>query len=131
VKRNRKRFPADFMFRLTKREKTKVVTDCDHLRTLKFSPVLPHTFTEHGAVMLASVLNSERAVEMSLFAVRAFIRLRHVLASHADLARKLDALERKYDQQFKVVCDAIRQLMEPPPEPKRKRIGFAAEMEDR
>jgi hypothetical protein len=131
VKRNRRRFPADFMFRLNKSEKREVVTNCDHLQKLKFSPVLPHVFSEHGAIMLASVLNSQRAVEVSLCVVRAFVQLRRILASHAGLARKLAALERKYDAQFRVVFDAIRQLMEPPPDRPRKRIGYITEAEGR
>ena len=130
VKRNIDRFPKDFMFRLTKREKTEVVTNCDHLERLKYSPVLPRAFTEHGAIMAATVLNSPRAVQVSVHVVRAFVRLRRILDSHAGLARKLAALERKYDAQFKVVFDAIRQLMAPPPEAKRKRIGFATEHEE-
>ena len=82
VKRNRKRFPPDFMFRLTEEEKNEVVTACDHLSRLRFSPVLPCAFTEHGAIMLANVLNSERAVKASVQVVRAFVRLREVLASN-------------------------------------------------
>jgi hypothetical protein len=86
---------------------------------------LSNAFTEHGAIMAASVLNTPRAVEMSVFVVRAFVRLRQLLATNAELARKLAALEKKYDAQFKVVFDAIRELMTPP-EPKKKRpIGFA------
>jgi len=123
VKRNRERFPGDFMFRLTSREKVEVVANCDHLSNLKFSPVLPSAFTEHGALMLASVLNSRRAVEVSVFVVRAFVKLREVLASHRDLARRLDEMENKYDAQFKVVFDAIRELMKPPEKP-RHGIGF-------
>ena len=110
VKRNKERFPIDFMFQLTKEEKDEVVTNCDHLKRLKFSPTLPHAFTEHGAIMLATILNSPIAVQASIQVVRAFVRLRQMLASNADLARKLDTLERKYDAQFKVVFDAIRQL---------------------
>ena len=125
VKRNRARFPADFMFRLTVKEKAEVVASCDHLRSLKFSPVRPYAFTEHGALMLASVLNSCVAVAASIQIVRAFVRLRELVLTHKDLARKLDALERKYDTQFKVVFDAIRQLMTPPTA-KRRRIGFGA-----
>jgi len=125
VKRNAGRFPAEFMFRLTKEEKQQVVTNCDHLQQLKFSPVLPFAFTEHGAIMAASVLNTPRAVDVSVIVVRTFLKLREMLATHKDLARKLDALEQKYDAQFKVVFDAIRQLMAPPPEPKRRgKIGF-------
>ena len=110
VKRNKERFPVDFMFQLTKEEKDEVVTNCDHLKRLKFSPTLPHAFTEHGAIMLATILNSPVAVQSSIQVVRAFVRLRQMLASNAELARKLDTLERKYDAQFKVVFDAIRQL---------------------
>ena len=125
VKRNRNRFPVDFMFQLTQKEKNEVVANCDHLSSLKYAPYLPYAFTEHGAVMLASVLNSMIAVQMSILVVRAFISLRGVLAAHKDLARKIDELEKKYDVQFRVVFDAIRQLMSPPEKPKRK-IGFTA-----
>lgn len=124
VKRNRARFPEDFMFKLTNSEKAEVVAICDHLERLKFSPVLPFAFTEHGAIMAANVLNSKRAVEASVQVVRAFIRLRQMMASNAELARKLSEIERKYDAHFKVVFDAIRQLMTSP-EPQRRRIGFA------
>jgi ORF6N domain len=123
VKRNLHRFPPDFMFQLTATEKAEVVTNCDHLIQLRFSSYLPYAFTEHGALMLANVLNSERAAQTSVQVVRAFVRLRQMLASNAELARKLAALENKYDAQFKVVFDAIRQLMSPP-EPKRREIGF-------
>ena len=83
----------------------------------------PYAFTEQGVAMLSSVLNSPRAIAVNIEIMRTFIRLRRMLAAHADLARKLEALEKKYDAQFKVVFDAIRQLMTPP-EPKRRRIGF-------
>jgi hypothetical protein len=126
VKRNRNRFPEDFMFQLTANEKAEVVANCDHLKRLKFSPNLPYAFTEHGAIMLATVLNSPIAVRASIEVVRAFVRLRQMLASNAELARKLAALEKKYDAQFKVVFDAIRQLMIPPEKPKG-RIGFRKE----
>ena len=86
---------------------------------------LPLVFTEHGAIMAANVLNSKRAVQASVQVVRAFVRLRQMVASNAELARKLDELEKKYDAQFKIVFDAIRELMTPP-EPKRKQIGFQA-----
>ncbi len=117
------------MFRLTVTEKSEVVANCDHLARLKFSPYLPYAFTEHGALMLANVLNSERAAQTSVQVVRAFVRLRQMLASNADLARKLDVMEKKYDAQFKVVFDAIRQLMSPP-EPKRREIGFHVKYDD-
>ena len=123
VKRNQDRFPADFMFKLTSRERAEVVANCDHLRRLKYSVTLPYVFTEHGAVMLASVLNSPVAVQASIQVVRAFTLLREILATHSALARKLAQLEQKYDKQFKVVFDAIRQLMAPP-EKRRKQIGF-------
>lgn len=123
VKRNRDRFPEDFMFRLTAAEKAKVITNCDHLRPLRFSPSLPYAFTEHGAIMLASLLNTPVAVEASVQVVRAFVRLREILATHRDLARKLEELEKKYDAKFRVVFDAIRRLMAPP-EKARRSIGF-------
>ena len=129
VKRNLDRFPPDFMFQLTVTEKNEAVTNCDHLIQLKYSPSLPYAFTEHGALMLANVLNSERAAQTSVQVVRAFVRLRQMLASNAELARKLAALENKYDAQFKVVFDAIRQLMSPPAKPKRE-IGFHVKYDD-
>jgi hypothetical protein len=123
VKRNRARFPDDFMFQLTIEEKADVVANCDHLKKLKFSPNLPYAFTEHGTIMAANVLNSERAVQASVEVVRAFVNLRRMLASNAELSRRFDELESKYDRKFKVVFDAIRQLMSPPL-PGRKQIGF-------
>jgi len=128
VRRNTKRFPADFTFQLSRAERDEVVANCDHLQRLRFSPTLPYAFTEHGALMAASVLNTARAVEVSLYVVRAFVQLREGLAAHKDLARRLDALEAKYDRQFKVVFDAIRELMTPP-EPKRRPIGFVTPAE--
>ncbi len=123
VKRNLKRFPDDIITQLTAEEKRYVVTNCDHLEKLKFSPNLPKAFTEHGALMAANILNSERAVEASVQVVRAFVKLRQLLASNAELARKVEALEKKYDTQFKIVFDAIKKLMMPPDAPKGK-IGF-------
>ena len=123
VKRNRDRFPADFMFQLTKEE-------FEHLRSQTVTSSWggrrrpPYAFTEHGVAMLSSVLNSPRAVQVNIEIVRAFVRLRQVLASHKDLARKFAALEAKYDSQFKAVFEAIRQLMTPPPNPRRRSIGF-------
>ena len=125
VRRNLGRFPEDFMFQLCKEE-------VDFLRsqivTLKrgrgqHSKYLPYAFTEQGVAMLSSVLHSPRAIQVNIEIMRAFVRLRRMLASHAELARKLDALEKKYDVQFKAVFDAIRQLMTPP-EPKRRPMGF-------
>lgn len=123
VKRNRDRFPADFMFRLTPSERVEVVAKCDHLYRLRFSPALPYAFTEHGAIMLASVLNSPVAVRASIQVVRAFIAMREALAANKALARKLAILESKYDAQFKAVLDAIRRLMVPATTA-RPQIGF-------
>ena len=133
VKRNRGRFPEDFMFQLTKKEKAEVVAICDHLAKLKFSPVLPNAFTEHGAIMVASVLNTKRAIQVSVFVVRAFVKLREMLATHKELAHKLAELERKlqnHDESIRSLVVVIRQLMTPPeqePEPPKKRIGFLVE----
>jgi phage regulator Rha-like protein len=126
VKRNSDRFPNDFIFRLTKQEKLEVVTNCDHLRKLKFSPAQPFAFTEHGAVMVASVLNSKRAVEMSIYVVRAFVELREMLGTHRSLAQKLAELEQQvesHDSHIRSLFEAIRQLMASPT-PKSRRIGF-------
>ena len=128
VKRNRERFPAEFMFQLTRREKDEVVTNCDHLRKLKYSPNFPFAFTEYGAVMLASVLNSPIAVQASIAVVRAFIRLREILSTHKELARKLKELENRiegHDEEITALFDAIRELMESPEKPS-KQIGFHA-----
>ncbi|MHC4281317.1 MAG: ORF6N domain-containing protein [Planctomycetota bacterium] len=120
IKRNRDRFPKDFMFQLTAEEKAEVVANCDHLSRLKFSPAFPYAFTEHGAIMAASVLNTPRAIEASVFVVRVFVKLREMLATHKDLERKVVALEKKYDEQFKVVFDAIKQLIDTEAKPKKK-----------
>jgi hypothetical protein len=124
VKRNIERFPDDFMFQLTREElrdsRSQIVT-LEHGKNVKY---MPYAFTEQGVAMLSSVLRSPRAVKVNIEIMRTFVRLRQLLATHEDLARKLAALERKYDSQFKVVFEAIRQLMEPSPSPKRKQIGF-------
>lgn len=123
VKRNLKRFPADFMFVLTKEEFA-------HLRSQSVTSswggrrTPPYVFTEQGVAMLSSVLHSERAVHVNIEIMRAFVRLRQMLASHADLGKRLDALEAKYDKQFAVVFQAIRELMEPPAEAPKERMGF-------
>ena len=127
VRRNKDRFPDDFMFQLTAVEKAEVVANCDHLEKLKFSKALPLVFTEHGAIMAASVLNSPKAVEVSVFVVRAFVQLRETIAGHKELARKIAKLERKlgdHDEQIMVLVEAIKQLMDPKPPPKTRRIGF-------
>jgi len=123
IRRNRDRFPADFMFELSKRESESLRRQFGTLKRGAHSKYLPYAFTEQGVAMLSSVLNSKRAVQVNIEIMRAFVQLRQLLASNAQLARKLEVLEKKYDAQFKVVFDAIRQLMTPP-EPKRRRIGF-------
>ena len=130
VKRNQNRFPPDFMFQLTAAE---VKSLRYHFGTSNEGRGgrrnQPYAFTEHGALMLANVLKSERAARTSVQVVRVFVRLRQMIASNGELARKMEALEKKYDGQFKVVFDAIRQLMSPV-EPKRREIGFHAKPED-
>lgn len=125
VRRNVRRFPGDFMFQLTREEYTnlrsRIATSSSAAHGGRRHP--PFAFTEHGAIMAASVLNSVRAVQVSILVVRAFVRLRQMLQSNAALARKIQALEAKYDGQFDVVFQAIRELMTPPATP-RKRIGF-------
>ena len=138
VKRNADRFPSDFMFQLAAAEKAEVVANCDHLAKLKFSKALPFAFTEHGAIQASNVLATPQAVEMGVYVVRAFVRLREVLASSRELAAKLDALEQKTERlslqhetfagntraQLKQVFEALRQLMAPPTEPPKRPIGF-------
>ncbi len=126
VKRNIDRFPEDFMFQLTRQEKSEVVAFCDHLYRLKFSPTLPYAFTEHGAIMAANVLKSERAVKVSIQVVRTFVKLREMLATHKEMAGKLTELEKRldaHDVDIRNLVIAIRQLMALPVKPKR-RIGF-------
>lgn len=140
VKRNRDRFPEDFMFQLNESEylslKSHIVISRPPigpalrsqfviLKRGQHAKYLPYAFTEQGVAMLSSILRSKRAVRANIEIMRAFVKLRRMLATNVDLARKLAVLEKKYDAQFKVVFDAIRELMTPP-EPKKKRpIGFA------
>jgi phage regulator Rha-like protein len=124
VNRNIDRFPADFMFRLTRAEfNCLMLQNATSKKARGGTRKLPYAFTEHGAIMAANVLSSKRAVEASVQVVRAFVKLRQILASNAQLALKLDELEQRYDRQFKIVFDAIRQLMTPPPA-KIRPIGF-------
>ena len=137
VKRNRERFPPDFLFQLTAAEKAEVVANCDHLQKLKFSKVLPYAFTEHGAIQAANVLASAQAVEMGIYVVRAFVHLREALATNADVAKRLAELEMKTESlelshdtfsrntrlQLRQLLDAERELTTPPEPPKRP-IGF-------
>ena len=137
VKRNRERFPSDFLFQLTPQEKTEVVANCDHLQKLKFSKVLPFAFTEHGAIQAANVLASTQAVEMGIYVVRAFVQLREALSTNADVLKRLAELEMKTESlelshdtfsrnarlQLRQLLDAVRELTTPPDPPKRP-IGF-------
>ena len=140
VKRNIERFPDDFMFQLMREETTILRSQSVILKgddpaasrsqsvTLKRGQNIkypPYAFTEQGVAMLSSVLHSQRAVMVNVEIMRAFVRLRQMLASNADLARKLATLEKKYDAQFKIVFDAIRELMTPPAPGKKRPIGFA------
>ena len=125
VKRNLARFPEDFMFQLSQEEADSLRSQFATLKAGrgKHRKYLPYVFTEQGVAMLSSVLNSERAIQVNIAIMRAFVQLRGMLTSNAELSRKLNALERKYDAQFKVVFEAIRELMEPPKKARRK-IGF-------
>lgn len=128
VKRNPTRFPSNFMFPFTEQEladlRSQIVTSSLASRNWGGRRTRPYAFTEQGVAMLSSVLKSERAVQVNVEIMRAFVRLRELIGHNRDLARRLDDLESKYDDQFKVVFDAIRELMAPPtPQPKR-RIGF-------
>lgn len=120
VRRNRDRFPGDFVFRLTEDEfkglRSQFVTSKKGRGGRRY---LPHVFTEQGVAMLSGVLNSPRAVDVNIAIMRAFVRMRQMLVSHEELARKVDALEKKYDARFRLVFDAIRALMEPPKPPRR------------
>jgi hypothetical protein len=122
VKRNRDRFPDDFMLELTRDEIMRISQSVISSPGLKYSKTV-YAFTEQGVAMLSSVLNSPRAIQVNIAIMRAFVQLRAILSTHADLAQKLEELEKKYDAQFRVVFDAIRQLMTPP-EPPRKPMGF-------
>ena len=136
VKRNKTRFPDDFMFQLTQQEfqslRSQIVTSSFKSQIAISSADWggrrrpPYAFTEQGVAMLSSVLRSRRAVHVNIEIMRAFVRIRQILTSNAQLAKRLDALEKNYDAQFKVVFDAIRQLMAPP-EPKKRKIGFLVE----
>ncbi len=125
VKRNKERFPEDFMFQLTAGEAESLLSQSVIPSRRNFGGFMPYAFTEQGVAMLSSVLRSERAVQVNIAIMRAFVKLREMLASHRDLARRLDELEKKYDSQFRVVFDAIRELMSPPA-PSRRKIGFRA-----
>jgi len=115
------------MFRLVEMEKAEVVTNCDHLQKLKFSPQLPAAFTEHGAIMVASVLNSPEAVAMSVFVVRAFVQMRERLAANAEILKRLAEIDKtllEHDQSLRVIWQHLQPLLAPPPDPPKRKIGF-------
>ena len=127
IRRNKHRFPDDFMFKLTRAEMKEVADACSHLTNLRYSRTTPFAFTEHGAIMAATVLNSEQAVEMSIFIVRAFVKLRGAIATHKELSDNINALERKvtqHDKQIISLVQAIKQLISPSAVPKKRQIGF-------
>ncbi len=131
VKRNAERFPEDFRFQLAAAERDEVVAKCDHLRGLKFSSARPWAFTEHGAIMAATVLHSQRAVAVSILVVRAFVRLRQILSAHKDLAERIATLERQFtdksaehEAHIRQIYELIDELMTPPPPAGKRRIGF-------
>ncbi|MEI7481252.1 MAG: ORF6N domain-containing protein [Elusimicrobiota bacterium] len=125
VKRNIDRFPSDLMFRLTAAEYNSLRFQIGTLKRGQHSKYTPLVFTEQGVAMLSSVLRSKRAAQVNIAIMRAFVRLRELLSTHKDLARRLDELEGRYDSQFKMVFDAIREMMDKP-EPSKKRIGLTA-----
>lgn len=127
VKRNKGRFPADFMFKLTQSEKNELVTKCDRFKTLKHSTSFPYAFTEPGVAMLSSVLNSEIAVHVNIQIIRTFIRLREMISTHKELACRLSQLEMKMekkDEEIHAIFQVIRELMAPSPEKPKGKIGF-------
>ncbi len=126
VTRNIDRFPEDFMFQLDTEEAAALRSQFATSKTgrggRRYSP---RVFTEHGILMLSSVLRSKRAIEVNIAIMRTFVKLRQMLATHTDLARKLATLERKYDEKFRVVFDAIRHVLAPPTDEEKRRIGFS------
>lgn len=128
VKRNKFRFPEDFMFQLSTQEKEEVVTICDHLTPLKYSKTLPYAFTEHGAVMLASVINSETAIQMNIQIVRVFMLLREMALTNKDILVKLMKIEKKitgHDEDLKLLFEALQNLIQEPTT-ERIKIGYKA-----
>ena len=123
VRRNIERFPQDFMFELTKDEYQALRSQIATLKRGQHSKYAPFAFTEHGVLMLSSVLNSERAVQVNIQIMRTFTKLREMLSTHKDLKRKIESMEKKYDEQFQIVFEAIKQLLTEEDKPKKK-IGF-------
>jgi hypothetical protein len=127
VKRNRERFPREFMFQLTSSERNELVTNWHRFASLKHSTVLPYAFTEHGVAMLSSVLHGKRAIHINIIIIKVFLKLREILASHKELALRLQELEmktEKHDDAISAIFEAIRQLMAPPLQKPKQPIGF-------
>jgi hypothetical protein len=130
VKRNATRFPADFMFQLSKQEWNALIFQIGMSKAGRGGRRnLPHVFTEQGVAMLSSVLNSERAAQVNIAIMRAFVQLREIATTHTELMRKVNEMEKRYDANFKIVFDAIRKLMTPAPLAPKRRIGFKSEPE--
>ena len=130
VKRNEKKFPEDFRFQLNKDEKNELVTNCDRFKTLKHSSSMPYAFTEHGALMAANILNSERASAMSVYVIRAFVKLRQMIIGNHELSKKLGEMERRLDNHEEHLAGLLKAIdyLLAEPEPKKKgRIGFIPE----
>lgn len=128
VRRNMERFPERFMFQLTEEEKTEVVANCDHLGALKYSNGLPFAFTEYGAIMLASVLSSEKAVKASISVIDAFVKLQTTLKNHKEIWLKLDQIERRFAGEINYVVEMVESLVEEKNQP-RHRVGFLRDNE--
>ncbi len=127
VKRNRERFPPEFMIRLTNSERNELVTNWHRFASLKHSTVLPYAFTEHGVAMLSSVLHGKRAIHINILIIKVFVKLREILATHKELAQRLQELEvkiEKHDDAINAIFEAIRQLMAPPLQKPKRPIGF-------
>ena len=133
VKRNMNRFPDDFMFQLTSSEWRELITNCDMLGNRKFSPVMPYAFTEQGVSMLSGVLNSQKAIEVNIAIMRAFVKLRELMIEYDELRKKIETLEAKYDKQFKIIFEVIKELIFQKKSP-RKPVGYiitSTEQKDR
>ena len=127
VRSNSARFPEEFMFQLTIKERNELVQICHRFKTMKHSTSMPYAFTEHGVAMLSGVLNSERAIKINIVIIKAFVKLREIISTHKELAQKINELEDKierHDEHIRTIFEAIRRLMEPSPEPPKRRIGF-------
>jgi hypothetical protein len=127
VKRNAERFPTDFMFQLSDVEKQEVVTNCDHLSRLKYSKARPYAFTEHGALMVASVLNSDRAIAMSIYVIKAFVKMREELVANETFLRRLAEIDQTlllHDEGLRDLYEKLMPLLETEPEREKRKIGF-------